>query len=67
MKRRGCGCCSGCLWLLLIALLFRSWEESPWPLRGVELAGLAAVVIAAIYQQRRRSRSWESRGTVTGA
>ena len=65
MKRLGCGCCGGCLWLFAIALLVVSWEGSSWPLRALELLTAAVVVVALTYRQR-RSRSWESRATASG-
>jgi hypothetical protein len=57
MKRLGTGCCSGCLWLFVIALLIYSWEGSSWPLRALELGTLAVVAVAAIAYQQRRSRT----------
>lgn len=55
--RRGCGGCGSCLlWFFILALLVNGWVGSNWPLRAVELAGLAVVVVvAAMYQQRHRS------------
>jgi hypothetical protein len=54
--RRGCGGCGSCLlWFVIVALLTASWVSSNWALRGLELAGLAVVVVVAgIYQQHHR-------------
>jgi len=57
VSRPGCGnCCSlsAFAWLLAIGLLIEAWDGSPWPLRAIELAMVAALVVAIAYQQRGR-------------
>ncbi|MFZ0995053.1 MAG: hypothetical protein WAO09_03605 [Candidatus Dormiibacterota bacterium] len=63
LRRSGRGCCLGCLWLFVVALLIYGWEGSAWPLRGLELLTAVLVVAAAIAY---RQRSCVTAGTTVG-